>query len=80
MHVETWKSRVADLIAAGDYAPTTVNGWLSVLRVIMKAAKREHQLTHLATEHIDNFDVSEHETYSDEAGGWCPGTRQSANA
>ena len=66
VHVETWKSRVADLIAAGDYAPTTVNGWLSVLRVIMKAAKREHQLTQLATEHIDNFDVSEHETYSDE--------------
>ena len=39
-----------------------VRAWLSVLRVIMKAAKREHQLTHLATEHIDNFDVSEHES------------------
>jgi hypothetical protein len=38
-HVETWKTGIAGLIAAGHYSPTTANGWLAILRVIMKAAK-----------------------------------------
>jgi hypothetical protein len=29
------------LIATGHYSPTTANGWLAILRVIIKAAKRE---------------------------------------
>jgi integrase len=57
---------MARLIAAGDYSPTTVNGWLAILRVIMKAAKRKFGLAHLATEDVTNFDVSEHSTYSEE--------------
>jgi integrase len=65
-HIEAWKAGMADLIAAGDYAPTTINGWLSILRVIMKAAKRQLGLTHLATEGVENFDLSEHETYTEE--------------
>ena len=28
-------------ITPGIYAPTTANGWLAILKVIMKAAKRE---------------------------------------
>lgn len=66
VHVETWKEGIATLIAAGDYAPTTANGWLAILKVIMKAAKRRHQLPLLATEGIESFDESEHETYTDE--------------
>lgn len=46
---EAWKAGIGQLIAAGDYAPTTANSWLSILRVIMKAAKRRFHLTHLAT-------------------------------
>jgi integrase len=65
-HLDTWKEDVAQLIAAGDYAPTTANGWLGVLKVIMKAAKRRFSLQHLATEGIDGFDTSEHVTYSEE--------------
>jgi integrase len=65
-HVDAWKEGMAQLIAAGDYSPTTVNGWLSILRVIMKAAKRKHSLVHLATEGVTNFDVSEHTTYTEE--------------
>ena len=65
-HVETWKTGIAGLIAAGDYAPTTANSWLSILRVIMKAAKREHQLKGLATDGVEDFDLSEHSTYSEE--------------
>ncbi len=65
-HVEEWKEQVAALIAAGDYAPPTANGWLAVLRVIMKAAKRRHALPTLATEGITCFDESEHVTYTEE--------------
>jgi len=65
-HVDAWKDGMAKLVAAGDYAPTTINGWLSILRVIMKAAKRKHSLVHLATDGVTNFDLSEHTTYTDE--------------
>jgi integrase len=65
-HVEAWKEGMARLIASGDYAPTTVNGWLAILRVIMKAAKRKLSLVHLATDGVENFDLSEHTTYSEE--------------
>lgn len=54
------------MIEAGDYSPTTLNGWLSVLKVVMKAAKRELSLPHLATEGVTSFDTSEHDTYTDE--------------
>jgi hypothetical protein len=54
------------LITAGDYAPPTVNGWLAVLKVVMKAAKRQLALPTLATEGISSFDESEHETYTEE--------------
>jgi len=46
-HVESWREGMGTLVSAGDYSPTTVNGWLAVLRVIMKAAKREFRLAHL---------------------------------
>jgi integrase len=65
-HVEAWREGMGTLIRGGDYSPTTVNGWLAVLRVIMKAAKREFRLAHLATEDVKNFDTSEVETYSEE--------------
>lgn len=65
-HIAAWKVKLSDLIAAGDYSPVTINGWLAILRVIMKAAKRRLKLQHLATEDIDNFDTSEHSGYSPE--------------
>jgi integrase len=65
-HVEKWKAGIAGLIAAGDYSPTTANGWFSILCVIMKAAKRKFQLPRLATEDVKAFDTSEHATYTEE--------------
>jgi integrase len=65
-HVEAWKADMAGLINGGDYKPTTINGWLAILRVIVKAAKRKYSLSHLATEGVENFDTSESETYSEE--------------
>ncbi len=57
---------MARLVAAADYAPTTVNGWLSILRVVMKAARRKLSLPYLATEGAENLDLSEHATYTEE--------------
>src|SRR5690606_29010812 len=43
-HVDRWKAGHAPLIERGEYSPNTVNGWLSILRVILKAASREFDL------------------------------------
>jgi integrase len=65
-HVAAWRSSIADLVNAGDYAPTTVNGWIAILKVILKAAKRELGLPSNAAEDLAFFDLAEHETYTDE--------------
>jgi hypothetical protein len=46
--------------------PTTANGWLNILRHVMKRAKRELQLPFNAADGIPAFDTSEHPTYSEE--------------
>lgn len=65
-HIEQWQLEVADLISAGKYAPTTANGWLNILKVIFKAAKRELRLSSNPAEGIESFDTSEHATYTEE--------------
>jgi len=64
--VEAWKQGIAELITRGDYSPATANGWLSILRVIAKAAKRGYELPHLFVEGVTDFDTSEHTTYTEE--------------
>ncbi len=63
-HVEQWKLGIAGLIAAGDYSPVTVNGWLSILRVVAKAAARKFELSRSFAEGVEDFDTSEHVTYT----------------
>jgi integrase len=65
-HIEDWVVGIARLIQAGDYSPATANGWLAILKVIFKAAKRELSLATNPTEGIDSFDTSEHHTYTEE--------------
>jgi len=65
-HVDRWKELMGGLIQAGQYSPNTVNSWLGVLRVVLKAAAREFELPKLATEGVTNFDASSHVTYSEE--------------
>jgi hypothetical protein len=36
--IAKWRVQVAETIAVGAYSPHTANGWLDVLRVILKAA------------------------------------------
>jgi integrase len=65
-HVDRWKELMGGLIQAGQYSPNTVNSWLGVLRVVLKAASREFNLDRIATEGTTNFDASSHVTYSEE--------------
>jgi hypothetical protein len=65
-HVDQWRLGVARLIANGRYSPITANGWLAILRVILKAAKNKMQLPSDPAEGIANFDTSEHTPYTAE--------------
>lgn len=56
----TWR------ITAGEMSPHTANTRMTVLKIIMKAAKREFRLPRLATEDLRRFDTSEHDTFTDE--------------
>ncbi len=64
--VLSWKTGIAKLINAGVYSPATANGWLSILRVVLREAKRELGLPTDATEGVAYFDTSEHPTYTEE--------------
>jgi len=66
-HVDRWKELMGGLVQAGQYSPNTVNSWLGVLRVVLKAAAREFNLERVATDGVANFDASSHVTYSEEA-------------
>jgi integrase len=65
-HVLAGKTGIASLITQGRYAPTTANGWLAILRVVLTAARRELDLGVDATDGVTYFDTSEHATYTDE--------------
>jgi len=74
-HVEQWRVGIAGLIAAGQYAPTTANGWLAILKTITKAAKRELGLAADPCEGARSFDTSEHPTYTEEEPNSLPPER-----
>lgn len=65
-HVDNWRSGISKLIAAGDYAPTTANSWLSILRVIVKAARHRYKLPYDPMDGVKDFDTSEHVIHSEE--------------
>jgi integrase len=64
--VEAWKTKVWELINAGRYKPSTANGWLAILKTILKQARRDFELAHNAVEGVKLFDVSHHETHTEE--------------
>jgi site-specific recombinase XerD len=65
-HVESWREEQAVRVQARKVAPTTVNGWLAIMRVLMKAARRKYQLAHDPMDGVEDLDTSEHETYTEE--------------
>jgi integrase len=65
-HIEQWQVGIGRLIQSDKYSPTTANGWIGILKVVLKAAKRDLPLASNPAEGIESFDTSEHETYTDE--------------
>lgn len=65
-HVEEWKAEMAKLVATGKYEPTTVNGWIGILFVILRRAQAEFDLKHDATKGVKLLDLAEHEIYTEE--------------
>jgi hypothetical protein len=64
--VEDWQTGIARLIVDGQYAPTTANGWLAILKMIFKSAQRDLGLTRNPVADMRSFDTSEHVTYTEE--------------
>ncbi len=64
--VQAWRDRVARKIAAGDYAPTTANTWMAVLKTIFAQATIDLELPRDPSIGLRTFDTSTHHTYTDE--------------
>jgi len=65
-HIDDWQTGIARLITAGDYRPASANGWLGILKLIFKSAKRDLGLASNPTEGVRCFDTSEHPAYTEE--------------
>ena len=65
-HVEAWKDGMTALIKAGAYKPTTLNSWISILKVISKAASREYEIRDFM-DVVEKFSTKNHVTYTEEA-------------
>jgi site-specific recombinase XerC len=64
--VEQWKSEVAAKVNAEQYAPTTFNTWLAVLKVILEHAKRDLELPQNAARDVAPLDLSRYRIYTRE--------------
>lgn len=64
--VEAWLDAQARAVQAGAYSPISVNGWYSILRVILAAAARDLDLERNPIEGVQPLDVGGHRTYSEE--------------
>lgn len=65
-HLEQWKLGIARLVNEKKYRPATTNGWLAILRVIMKSAKAKQLIVTDPSEGLKPFDTSEHPVYTEE--------------
>lgn len=65
-HVEEWKAEMAQLVTEGKYAPTTINGWIDILFVILRRAQAEFDLEHDATKGVRKLGLGQHASYTEE--------------
>jgi integrase len=70
---DAWRVGIAKLLRApgtpqkkGTYSPQTVNGWIGILKVITKTARRRFKLGEDPAEDLPYFDTSEHPTFTEE--------------
>ena len=66
LDIESWKTRLSKRIALKKLGPRTANGWLSILRVIMRTAVDDYSLERDPTLRVKDFSTEEHPTYTEE--------------
>ncbi len=66
LDIESWKTRIATKIVRNQMSPRTANGWLSILRVVIRSAVDDYDLERDPTLRVKDFAVDEHPTYTDE--------------
>lgn len=66
LEIESWKTRIAKKITRGTLSPRTANGWLSILRVIIRSAVDDFGLERDPTLRVRDFSTEEHPTYTAE--------------
>lgn len=64
--IEEWLDAQARKVQAGSYSPVTVNGWYSLLRVIVNEATVRLELDRNPIAGVQPLDVSGHRAYSEE--------------
>lgn len=64
--VDDWRNDLAAMVRAKEIAPSTANGWISVLRVITSAMTAKYELPRDPCAGIKNLDLSQAPTYTDE--------------
>ncbi len=64
--VETFLDECTPMVAAGVYSPVTVNGWLTILRTMSRAAAVEYDILDFMRG-IEDFDTSLVHIYTEEA-------------
>jgi hypothetical protein len=64
--IEDWLAAMGRDVKAGKRSPHTVNGWLSILRVIVNTAFAEHELPRNPIALVNDLDVSTWHTYTEE--------------
>jgi integrase len=64
--VLAWMDHAAMLIKQKRYKPSTANGWLGLLRVIINSYVFEHELERNPVLGVEDFDTREHPSYTEE--------------
>lgn len=64
--IDEWLDAQARKVRAGSYSPVTVNGWYSILRVIVNEATLKLELDRNPIAGVQTLDVSGHRPYSEE--------------
>jgi hypothetical protein len=64
--IEGWLAKAAKKVEREEYSPATVNGWLALLRLVLKSAVAEYQLPLDPTIGVEELDTTTHHTYTEE--------------
>ena len=62
--IEAWRDSWEPRVNAGTYAPTTVNDWIAVLRVITKKMKADYGLPVDPCADVEDISTKGHRTYT----------------